>query len=199
MSSSEYSVFKPKSKRGIFIDYPELRHFEAFKTLENNPMLFVWYFACESSPYAKIIDERKRVELAVKKADYKRGTKVIADHEIEKMKAGTFSTKMTVAIEEMKRFKVGVRIQALMMVQKGFDNLSRIIDVDINDKKIFENEEGEVDFSKYKSYVDTVGKAVELVPKMINQLEGRFGLKEDKVGGTFEGESFMDTFHENQD
>ena len=32
----EYSIFKPKSKKGIFNDYPELRSFEAFRTLDNN-------------------------------------------------------------------------------------------------------------------------------------------------------------------
>lgn len=200
MSSVEYSVFKPTSKRGIFNDYPELRHFEAFQQIEANPMLFVWYFACESSPYFKITDDRERAKLSIEESFIKKGKKKISDKDIQKMIAGEFSTKMTVAIEEMKRFKVGPRVRALMMVEKGFSNLSEIIDVDIKDKKIFESD-GEIDFAKYKSYVDTVAKAVDLIPKMINQLEGRFSLKEDKVKGqsTFEGGSFMDDYHENQE
>ena len=197
----EYSIFKPKSKKGIFNDYPELRSFEAFRTLDNNSMLFVWYFACESSPFHETEDDRERVKLSIKESYYKKGIKALSDKDAEKMKSGMFSSKITVAIDEMKKFKVGPRVQALMMVQKGFDNLSKIIDVDVSDSSMFIDKDGEIDFAKKKSYVDSVGKAIDLIPKMINQIEGRFGLTEDKANGqtTFEGESFMDSYHEKQD
>jgi hypothetical protein len=196
---SEYSIFKPKSARGIFYDYPELRKNKAFKALTNYEMLFVWYFACESSPHYRISSERDRVIKCIEDA-FKNKGKNVSKEEFDKMLEGEFRPKIAAAIDEMLKFRVGPRVRAKKLTEKTFDNLEKILDIDASDEKHFHNKDGEVDFSKKKAFVDTAAKAQELMPKLISNLEGNFQVSEEK-GKDEEvfGAGFADQFHENRD
>ena len=44
LRKTKYSLFSPKSKRGLSIDYKELYKIESFKRLGKEEQLFVWYF-----------------------------------------------------------------------------------------------------------------------------------------------------------
>ena len=46
-----YSMFYPKNTRSFKSDYPELFKNPIYSKLSNNEMLFVWYYACEASPF----------------------------------------------------------------------------------------------------------------------------------------------------
>lgn len=197
---AEYSIFKPKSSRGIFTDYPELRKM-GFSKLNNEEMLFVWYYACESSPFVNIDSDRNRVQRAIDESYHKKGDiRGISKVQESEMLGGKFTSKISAAITEMKKFKVGPRARANMIIEKGFKNMETILDIDASDASMFLNKDDEVDFSKKKAYIDSLAKASDLMPKLIDQLEGRFSLTDDKGDGdtTFDGESLLDTFHENE-
>lgn len=199
MSTEEYSIFKPKSSRSIFFDYPELRKVEAFRTLNPDDMLFVWFYACEVSPYFDIEKDRERVERCIEASYLRKGKKNITEKEAENLKNGKFTEKLQAAISEMFKFKVGPRVLGLKMLEKGFDNLQKILDIDASDKSQFLNKDDEVDFSKKKAYVDTLKNATDLTPKLIEQLEGKLHLSKEekgKAGATFEGNNLLDEMHE---
>ena len=190
---SEYSIFKPKTSRGIFTDYPELRRVDAFSKLNDEEMLFVWYYACESSPYYETESDRERVSKSLSNS-----FKKVSEKDKEDMMGGKFSSKMASAISEMKKYKVGPRARANKIIEKGFKNMETILNIDAGDASMFLNKDDEVDFAKKRAYVDTLAKATDLMPKLIEQLEGRYSLHEDKdENSTFEGSSFIDSYHEN--
>ncbi len=197
---SEYSVFKPRSGKSIFLDYPELRKFKEFSELKQLEMIFVWYYACESSPFRDIELEREKIQQCLDYSYLKDGRKKINKEDSERMLSGEFSAKITQAIERMLKFRVGPRVRAKMITEKIFDNIEKILDIDATDEdKHFLNKDGEVDFAKKKAYVDTAAKAGEILPKLISQLEGNFNLKEEKgKESAFEGESLIETYHENE-
>jgi hypothetical protein len=199
-SVSEYSIFKPKSARGIKLDYPELKQYAVFNALNNDQMLFVWYYACESSPFFKMARDRDRVQEALNHSLLRASNSSLNKTEKEEFLSGNFPAKITSAIEEMQRFKVGPRIRAKQMIEKGFENIEKILNVDASESSQFLNKDGEIDFAKKKSFVDTLAKAMDIMPGLIKQLEGNFSLKEDKkeedAESAFEGRSLIDEFHE---
>ena len=202
---SEYSVFKPKSTRGMFVDYPELRKLKAFASLKEADMLFVWFYACESSPVnnkKRDINQREKVQEAIDysyKADNKN---LISKIEIDSMLEGRFRDSISAAIEQMEKFRVGPRIRAKQMTENMFANIEHIINIDASDKTQFLTKDDEVDFGKKKAYVDTVEKSLKLMPQLIESLEGGYRLTEeekDDVDLSDDGESIIDAFHDNEE
>ena len=198
---SEYSIFKPKSNRGIFSDYPELRKYPEFSGIKADQMLFVWYYACEASPFYDIENNRERIEKSIEAAFMKDGRKLISDDKKEDLLDGKFPAKLSVAIDAMRKFRIGPRVRAKILTEKIFNNIESILSIDASKKENFLNKDGEVDFSKKKAYMDAASKASEMMPKLINQLENNFSVSEEKGASTatFEGESLIDDYHENQD
>jgi hypothetical protein len=196
---SEYSIFKPKSSRGMFLDYPGLRKIGAFSNLSPDEMLFVWYYGCESSPCVNLEPERTRIEESLNNSMLRDGKRMSKEQK-DRLLQGEFSAKITLAIEYMQKFKVGPRIRAKMMVEKGFENLEKILDIDAGNSANFLNKDGEIDFTKKKAYVDTLAKATDILPKVIDQLEGGFNVSKDKsdVDEAFNGEKIIENYHENQ-
>lgn len=198
---SDYSIFKPKSTRSIFNDYPELRLVPEFKPLSNDDMLFVWYYACESSPHFRITKDRIRVEKALEDSYFRNGKKHLMQTDKERYLTCMFPEKIRLAIEAMSQYKVGPRVRAKMLLEKGFENIEHILNIDASDEKHFKNKDGEVDFTKKKAFMDTLAKATDLMPSLISQLEKGFHVTEDKdknTSSTFEDESFMDNYHDEQ-
>lgn len=195
---SEFSIFKPKSSRALYDDYPELKQHSELKSLSRFELLFCWYFACEASPLFKITSNRDRANEAMKLTFFSGNQKRLADDDKERYLNGKFPEKIKAANEVMSRFRIGPRVRAKMILEKGFENLEHILDIDASDDSNFTNAQGEVDQSKKKSYVDTLDKAVSLLPNLINTLESGFGVNKKSKGGKDDDleESFMDAFHE---
>jgi len=197
--SQEYSIFKPKSSRSLFFDYPDLRKIEVFRTLNADDILFVWFYACEVSPHFDITKDRERTEKCIEDSYRRGGKNRISKKEEDMLMAGRFSEKIQAAINEMSKFKVGPRVEGLKMLEKGFENMIKILNINASDVSQFMNKDGEVDWSKKKAYVDTLKNATDLTPKLIGQLESRFHLTKEekgKAGATFEGNNLLDEMHE---
>lgn len=195
---SEFSIFKPKSTRALYDDYPELKEHSELKALSRFELLFCWYYACEASPLFKITSNRDRADESMKLTFFSGHQKRLAEDDKERYLNGKFPEKIKAAVEVMARFRIGTRVRAKMILEKGFENLEHILNIDASNDENFKNAQGEVDQSKKKSYVDTLDKAVSLLPNLINTLESGFGVNQKGKGGKDDDieESFMDSFHE---
>ena len=192
---SDYSIFMPDSSRRILLDYPELAKNKSFKRLSPEDVMFVWYFACEASPFFDIKSDRKKVQHAIDNAySRKGGGYLIPKNSVEDYLSGKFPEKIKNAIFEMTKFRVGPRVRALQVLEKGFAKLESILDVDPDSDKGFEGKDGTIDFAKKKAYVDTFKTAMEAMPKIIEQMEQRYSVVEIKEGQSFddEGSGFID-------
>ena len=179
----------------MFVDYPELKTLKAFALLRPEEMLFVWYLACESSPLNdknKELSDRDRAQQSIDCSYLAEGQKLITKIEIDNLLDGRFSEKMSAAIEQMEKFKVGPRIRAKQMTEKAFDNLEKILDVDVSIDD---------DMTKHKAYVDIVEKGLKIMPKIVESIEGGYRLTEEKDEDeeslTANGTSLIDNWHNN--
>lgn len=198
---SNYSIFAPKSARILYEDYPELKkHGETFKNLQTVDLLFVWYYACEASPLSEIINPKKRAEESIKVTYDLAKRKKIDSLYREKLVNLRFDDKMKKAIDLMSSFRVGPRLRAKIIAEKAFENLEKMLDIDASDDANFIGANGEVDWTKKKAYMETVSKAITMMPDLINQLESSFSVTEkNKIDNTDEGEdnrSYADEFHD---
>lgn len=192
---NDYSIFRPDSARRIMLDYKEIAENQTFRLLKPEDLIFVWYYACEASPYYDIKSDRERVEKCIDAA-YKRkgGGYLINKQTVNNLLDGKFPLKIQDAISEMLKFRVGPRVRALQILEKGFSKIEAILDVDANDDQQFLNKDGSVDFSKKKAYVDTFRAAMDSMPKLIEQMEQRFSVVEVKDNDSIEheGKGFID-------
>jgi hypothetical protein len=150
------------------------------------------------------MNKRKRVEECMKKTFLVNPNKPsIQLKDKESYLNGKFPDRMQSAIDVMSKFRIGPRIRAKMAAEKGFENLEKIINIDADDLTNFHNKDGDVDFAKKKNYVDIVKASVGLFPELISQIEDGFGVTSkkatEKIDEGFDGESFMDSFHEQKD
>ena len=78
------------------------------------------------------------------------------------------------------------------MTEKAFDNLEKILDVDVSIDD---------DMTKHKAYVDIVEKGLKIMPKIVESIEGGYRLTEEKDEDeeslTANGTSLIDNWHNN--
>jgi len=182
----------PFNRKSLKTVYPELESHDEFKSLNPAEMLFVWYYACEASPLSNIDKDRDRAEKAIEFsfwADPKK--KLLSDDLASAYKAGRFPDKLSEAIIVMSSFKMGARIRGLKILEKGFQNLEKLICVD-ESSDVFTS--GEV--SKQKDYVTMIKSSTELMPKIIEQLEQGFSVKrKNSSDSSIDGISMTDDWH----
>jgi len=190
----KYSMFYPKTKSSLLMDYPELAKIETFKKLGKEHMLFVWYMGCKSSPFYNEENPRVKREKCMTEAY----THQALERNKEKFLAGDFPEKIRIAIHEMTRFEVGPRMRAKKMIETIMGNYEGLIDIDI--KKEFITEKGEVDWTKKKAYIDACSTVSKVLPNLINQAEGGFSLSETEDGKEIDlsSEDLVDKFHHNE-
>jgi len=190
----KYSMFYPKTKSSLLMDYPELAKIETFKKLGKEDMLFVWYMGCKSSPFYNEENPRVKREKCMTEAY----THQALERNKEKFLAGDFPEKIRIAIHEMTRFEVGPRMRAKKMIETIMGNYEGLIDIDI--KKEFITEKGEVDWTKKKAYIDACSTVSKVLPNLINQAEGGFSLSETEDGKEIDlsSEDLVDKFHHNE-
>jgi hypothetical protein len=198
---SEYSIFRPDSKRRILQDYPELALKKVFQKLSPDELIFVWYYACEASPYFDVDSDRERTEKCLKEAFSRPGGGyIISKAIVEDYFSGKFPLKIKEANSEMIKYRIGPRVRALQILEKGISKIEAILDVDADDDKQFKSKDGTVDFAKKKAYVDTFRSAMDSMSDRIEQMEQRFSVVEVKNEESIEGEGigFIDGLTDNE-
>jgi hypothetical protein len=194
---SPYSMFRPTSARQLSINYPELFRVEEFDDMQANDIIFAWYYGHCSSPFFDVENERERA-----KNSYRHAYELIdvfgkAPNKDQYVN-GRFPEKMNLAIARMERFSMTSRIRVLRMLERSLDNVEKILNIDASNDAHFKNKDGEVDFSKKKAYIDTVAKANDFLPLLIDRVETEgFSVKKDKKSDEDKDFSFADKYHEN--
>ncbi len=189
----KYSMFFPKSRRKLIDDYPELGKIDAFSKLNRSEMLFVWYYACQASPYYDQDDFGRIIELCIRKSF----GKSVGRNRKERFMSGNFPEKIVTAIEAMKRYEVGRRVRAKRMVEKILENFETLVYVDVESDTQFEDANGEVNVAKKKSYVDLCVNISKQMSNLLAQVEEGYGvISLDGYESEAEGSSLIEGYHQ---
>lgn len=162
LEPEDYFVFFP-SKRDMRTEYPELVKYVEFKDLSNKELIFVWYFANQTSPYFGIEDHRHKVALCIKEAF----GKTLEPHLIDNYMNANYPEKVRVAIQKMNRFNPSVRMKGKMMFEKIMSDWQVILSRNVNKMTTKEKE----------AHVGLTQKISAGLPNIIEQIEDSFGVK----------------------
>lgn len=200
---SDMSLFRPKSARALFEDYPELAKYPEAKELHSQDLLFCWYFACETSPIYRIKDKKGRAKqaiyLAYKSIKKSQGGKTLTTDEEINIENLRFSPKLASGIKMFSKFRLNPRLRAKIITERAFENLEKILNIDADDNNNFLNADGGIDYSKKKAYVDTIAKSMDILPSLIDKLEHGFGVSlssEESGDSDLTNISFADMYHD---
>lgn len=192
--SIKYSIFYPRTERGLLADYPDLKRNRRFTDISRSELLFVWYYSCEGSPLIDIKDDRQRAKESIdiafgKKTDVKT---------LERYMSFNFPEKTKLAITEMRSFKIGPRVIARRMMENILSNWRQITDIDASDNSNFEGKDG-VDWTKKKAFVETGATVSKNIGALILQVEGSYAVsvkKEEQEEGDFE--DLIEVYHQSK-
>jgi hypothetical protein len=198
-----YLLFAPKSNRSLRFDYPELADYSEFKALNKLDLLFVWYYACRSSPYFND-DSRERV--VIDKCARAAGLVFNEEDKKEKFLSGNFSDKIQAAINVMLKFEPSARIIARAQAMKNYNDIMKMTSLKLTetgDHNSFLDKDGSIKVTDKKAYMSMVFDANQKTGDMLAKIEQGFGITEksktiiDK-NKTGEGETFAEAFHNNE-
>ena len=194
-------LFAPKSRRGLRVDYPELAEYEEFKNIRAKELLFVWYYACKSSPFFNL-DIRKR-DLIQKCVDV---CDLLFDDEARKEKflSGNFPEKIQSANKQMEIFEPAARIEAKQMAIKMIADIKSMVSLPLDENGVhpsFLDKSGELDLAKKNAHMNMVFKANDRLGDMIRTAEKGFGVTERKKtiidkNREASGETFAESYHD---
>lgn len=167
MISKKYVVFALKSNRELKREYPELSEYEEFRQLENRELVFVWAWACRTSPFLEL-EEEKRLIPCIEWAfpgKQQRESKM-ADY------AGMrFPDHIKGAIKRMERFDPGLRIQM------AADNIHLLKQC----QKAIRQDTSKATPEEMEDYIKTATLARKLMSEIQKDIErGNLGVEESK-------------------
>lgn len=194
-------LFAPKSSRGLKFDYPELSQIAVLKDLRPQEILFVWYYACKSSPfYNSSMPEADIIKRCIDES----GIYIGEGTKRANFLAGIFPDSIKEAIPIMNNFEPNLRIilkkdaiQAILDIRKM---TSLDLDSDGNNPQ-FETKDGDIDFNKKKTYMSMYEKREEMIPVLLKKAEyGLIDSKESKLENknlSNSGRTYAEEYHEN--
>lgn len=162
-------IFEPTDKHQLD-EYPELADYEEFKSLTREELRFVWFFSNQTSPFYELDPQQTKISKCYDSAWGRLG------RETDKIKylSGNFPSSIISGMNRMRMFNPNKRARALAMTEKVFDDYEKIIET-------FKPKPGEdgkpVTLEKMKDYVDLTTKIVKELQNMVDQFEGKFGVK----------------------
>src|ERR1700748_130986 len=170
-------LFGPKENKSLLRMYPELGNESAFKDLRNDDLLFVWYYANASSPIDPDLSDSVRAGMSAEIAFKKNKDK------IKKFSALSFDEDIKKAIERMRKYSPEARAIAKRIAQTTLNNYLKLVDINIDDFQSI-NKDGikETDWSGRNHYVNSAAKINEVMPDLLDQIEGGYGV--ETKGGT---------------
>lgn len=198
-------LFAPKSHRGLKVDYPELNSYEEFKSLRQAEMLFVWWYACKSSPYFDLDKpERDIVEMCLEKAKMRFDDPKTK----EKFLSRDFPPKIDAAVKVMNTFEPSVRILAKLSAIRSLNNVKKLTSLELDENgnhPLFikgKGEDAEVDFKKRNDYMNMIIKKEEKIGAIIEKAEKGYGiaaLTSEQMKGLDDGDvPFIESWHDNR-
>ena len=197
-----WSLFAPKSSRGLRVDYPELSDYEEFKSLRVVELHFVWLVACKSSPlFNSTLKDREMIRACLRDARFK----ISEEDKLEKFLSGDFGEKIQTAVQVMHTFEPSVRIIAKELAIKQLADIKKMVSLKLDDSgnhSSFYDKEGNVDMNKKRYYMNMVMDSGAKMGAMVERAEKGFGItqKNKKVNDKnteASGETFTESYHDN--
>jgi hypothetical protein len=190
MSFEDKDLFAPINSRDLRKDHPELLSYDEFAKdkIESKELLFVYYYCS----FFSNLTGRKRIVDAFHKAF---GV-AAAEKDRVKYYDGNYPPNVRLTIARWEKFSVPARIMAKITVEKMFENIQNMVDVNISTD--FVDKEGEINFQKKKAYVDTCSTIIDVLPKLIDMEERGFGITENATAKEERkaGNSYLSKFHQ---
>ena len=189
LSEKNYLLFAPRKGRDLKTEYSELNQTEQFKRLSKDEMLFVWYMACVSSPFAEFKDEEKLdtvIDLSFPKK--------FRDAKRTEYQGRSFPTHIREALVKMRSYDLPHRLRNRVFCEQFYANLEHISKVKVAD------ESGKVDFAQAKDYalmISSVTKTMRELSAMLENTDG-FGVAEEDPSMKLQKGDALRAFHLNR-
>lgn len=189
LSEKNYLLFAPRKGRDLKTEYSELNQTEQFKRLSKDEMLFVWYMACVSSPFAEFKDEEKLdtvIDLSFPKK--------FRDAKRTEYQGCSFPTHIREALVKMRSYDLPHRLRNRVFCEQFYANLEHISKVKVAD------ESGKVDFAQAKDYalmISSVTKTMRELSAMLENTDG-FGVAEEDPSMKLQKGDALRAFHLNR-
>jgi hypothetical protein len=127
LAQKDYVLFAPKSSRGLKADYPELDKADEFRGIGKYDMLFIWAWACMSSPFYAIDHRDTKLNLCVQYA-YPPEQQ---ERKYKEYEQRFTDSNMTRAMEKMGRYNLAARVGEYMALKIARDNYTAILSQDV--------------------------------------------------------------------
>lgn len=188
LATRRYSMFFPGSRNDLLLEYPDLRSIPSIKKVGDKPkeLLFVWYYACKASPAMALVDDRSRIEFALKAVW---GDPVPADVH-SRFINHKWGETVSMAIDDMRKFELGPRVMSKLIVERTIRNIAKLLDVDAD--SIASN-----DWDTKKAYMDVAVKGTQALMGLQAKADGDFGVREVGEADLRPGETMM-ALHQKQ-
>ena len=189
LSEKNYLLFAPRKGRDLKTEYSELNQTEQFKRLSKDEMLFVWYMACVSSPFAEFKDEEKLdtvIDLSFPKK--------FRDAKRTEYQGCNFPAHIREALVKMRSYDLPHRLRNRVFCEQFYANLEHISKVKVAD------ESGKVDFAQAKDYanmISSVTKTMRELSAMLENTDG-FGVAEEDPSMKLQKGDALRAFHLNR-
>jgi hypothetical protein len=174
-------VFFPSTGYALLSEYPELSSYPEFKQLKAYELIFVYLYACSSSPLLMngVDVDEERVRISIEHIEdnmhYSFSDKLKNEYMNKR-----FPTIINEAISRMRSFNTLARVRAKVALNKIVSNLESIID-ERPDDNMFKNASGELDWAKKRAYSQTMLDIAEDLDKLIKKQEEGYSTKEVSV------------------
>jgi hypothetical protein len=168
-------IFEPTT-RSLMSTYPELEKHEEFMELGKSKELeLCWYIGCQTSPIKKKYPNKVDCVRAALKEVYSKEY-IESNKELKDMYEGkSIPSRIVNAANRFSTFEVSARLRSRILNNMILKNLERILYIDDED---WEN----MDPDQMKGYTATAKSALDLMPKVLENIEGGYGLIEKEVG-----------------
>lgn len=129
MLKQEKVLFAPKNSSQLKVQYPELAEISEFQELNEYEMLFVWGYACDTSPFldAKVVPEKERLNAVIEWAYPSTEARLAKKREFN----SDLPAMVKMAIIKMKAFNKQARIEEQVFLLQLRENCKRFIAQDI--------------------------------------------------------------------
>lgn len=142
--SRKYSLFHPRSKMDLMMDYPELRNIPALKLDNPKKLLFVWAYACRCSRARELTDKRDRIRYAMHFAWGKNPPKDIRETYPEER----WGQRVQEAIEAMNAFEPAPRMLMKVMAGAQMERVKKMMEERKDEPKTWDEKLDYVKFVK---------------------------------------------------
>jgi len=157
--------------------YPELERTAEFAELHAKALIFVWWYANQTSPLVIYThDDYERVSEALKRSGYNP-----SKTEKDRLLSLQFDSQMATAIQKMASFDPGARFFAYKMIKNIYDHYQKIIDMgpeafEVTTRQGKGDDAIETKETDYKRYVDVSAKISDELPGLLTKLEEGFAI-----------------------